>query len=54
MVNRSRPMWASRACEVLAPAVGRVRRMITGELRNKIDKLWDAFWAEGISNPLRV
>lgn len=28
--------------------------MITGELKNKIDRLWDAFWAGGISNPLEV
>ncbi|WP_055477915.1 type I restriction-modification system subunit M [Sphaerimonospora mesophila] len=28
--------------------------MITGELRNKIDRLWDAFWSGGISNPLEV
>ena len=28
--------------------------MITGELRNKIDRVWDAFWSGGISNPLEV
>ncbi|MFB7877095.1 N-6 DNA methylase [Nocardia sp. NPDC056064] len=28
--------------------------MITGELRSKIDSLWDAFWSGGISNPLEV
>ncbi|MEI6767224.1 MAG: class I SAM-dependent DNA methyltransferase [Bacteroidota bacterium] len=28
--------------------------MITGELKNKIDKVWDAFWTGGISNPLTV
>ena len=28
--------------------------MITGELRQKVDRLWDAFWAGGISNPLEV
>lgn len=28
--------------------------MITGELRNKIDTLWNAFWSGGISNPLEV
>lgn len=28
--------------------------MITGELRLKVDRLWDAFWAGGISNPLEV
>jgi type I restriction enzyme M protein len=28
--------------------------VITGELRSKIDRLWDAFWSGGISNPLEV
>ncbi|MFF4182068.1 N-6 DNA methylase [Streptomyces sp. NPDC001691] len=28
--------------------------MITGELKSKIDRLWDAFWSGGISNPLEV
>jgi type I restriction enzyme M protein len=28
--------------------------MITGELRSHVDRLWDAFWSGGISNPLEV
>lgn len=28
--------------------------MITGTLRNDIDRLWEAFWSGGISNPLTV
>src|SRR3954469_22725922 len=28
--------------------------MLTGEIRNQIDRIWDAFWAGGISNPLEV
>lgn len=28
--------------------------MITGDLKNKIDRIWDAFWSGGISNPLEV
>jgi len=28
--------------------------MITGDLKTKIDKIWDAFWSGGISNPLEV
>lgn len=28
--------------------------MITGELRNKVDQIWNAFWSGGISNPLTV
>ncbi|RVX46243.1 type I restriction enzyme M protein [Nonomuraea polychroma] len=31
-----------------------LRSVITGELRSKIDKLWDAFWSGGISNPMEV
>lgn len=28
--------------------------MITGELKNKIDKIWETFWTGGITNPLTV
>ena len=39
----------------LRPAVSvvsiRVVRVITGELKSKIDRIWDAFWSGGISNP---
>jgi type I restriction enzyme M protein len=28
--------------------------MITGELKSKVDRLWDAFWSGGISNPLEI
>lgn len=28
--------------------------MLTGELKNKIDSLWDFFWTGGITNPLDV
>jgi len=28
--------------------------MITGELRSQVDKIWNAFWTGGISNPLTV
>ncbi len=28
--------------------------MITGELKSRIDRVWDAFWSGGISNPLEV
>ncbi len=29
-------------------------RVITGDLKSKIDRIWDAFWSGGISNPLEV
>lgn len=28
--------------------------MLTGENKSKIDRIWDAFWSGGISDPLRV
>lgn len=35
-------------------SAAKVGRVITGELKNKIDRVWDAFWSGGISNPLEV
>ncbi|MCR1897380.1 type I restriction-modification system subunit M [Irregularibacter muris] len=28
--------------------------MVTGELKNKVDKIWEIFWTGGITNPLSV
>ncbi len=28
--------------------------MLTGEIKNKIDYIWDTFWFGGISNPLEI
>ncbi len=28
--------------------------MITGDLKSKIDRIWDSFWSGGIANPLEV
>ena len=28
--------------------------MITGELKSKIDRIWDGLWSGGISNPLTI
>ncbi|MES2884210.1 MAG: class I SAM-dependent DNA methyltransferase [Pseudomonadota bacterium] len=28
--------------------------MITGEIKSQVDRIWDAFWSGGISNPLEV
>ena len=28
--------------------------MLTGELKSKIDRVWDAFWSGGLSNPITV
>lgn len=36
------------------PSATRVSTVITGEMKSKIDRIWDAFWSGGISNPLEV
>lgn len=28
--------------------------MITGEIKNQVDSIWNSFWSGGISNPLEV
>jgi type I restriction enzyme M protein len=28
--------------------------MFTGDLKNKIDQIWNAFWSGGIANPIEV
>jgi type I restriction enzyme M protein len=28
--------------------------VLTGEIRNQVDQIWDAFWSGGVSNPLSV
>ena len=28
--------------------------MITGEIKSKVDKIWETFWTGGITNPLTV
>ena len=28
--------------------------MITGEIKNKIDKIWETFWTGGLTNPLEM
>ena len=37
-----------------ARSTSKVSSVITGELKNKIDRVWDVFWSGGISNPLEV
>ena len=32
----------------------RLHQMITGDLKNKVDKLWEMFWTGGLTNPLDV
>jgi type I restriction enzyme M protein len=40
--------FSSDRAEVEKPVV------ITGELKSKVDRVWDAFWSGGISNPIEV
>src|SRR5699024_1201885 len=47
---RGRCGFARRAARV-SPTVSGV---ITGELKSRIDRIWDAFWSGGISNPIEV
>lgn len=28
--------------------------MVTGEIKNKVDKIWENVWAAGLTNPLSV
>jgi type I restriction enzyme M protein len=28
--------------------------LLTGDIRNQVDKIWDSFWSGGISNPVEV
>ena len=28
--------------------------MLNGDIRNKVDQIWNTFWAGGLSNPLSV
>ena len=28
--------------------------MITGDIKNKIDKIWEIFWTGGLTNPITV
>lgn len=59
MTGRNRGQ--SPSCCSATPARGELSglpsnlwHVITGELKSKIDRVWDAFWSGGISNPLEV
>lgn len=49
--------WLGDSCPLGLPARPRrvrVLAVITGELKSKIDRVWEAFWSGGIANPLEV
>ncbi|MDI9406114.1 MAG: class I SAM-dependent DNA methyltransferase [Chitinophagaceae bacterium] len=51
--NRSGPAAAPAPQAAIAPGTT-AASVLTGELRNQIDRIWDAFWSGGIANPLEV
>lgn len=38
----------------MCPPSATLTSMITGSLKNQVDKIWDTFWAGGIANPITV
>lgn len=32
----------------------RGKNMLTGEIKNKVDQIWETFWTGGVTNPLTV
>src|SRR3954468_11483559 len=46
----------ARKCASVSSCYGRKARdsLITGELKSKVDRIWDTMWSGGISNPLSV
>ena len=51
--SRSGPSEPSPPQSAIAPGTT-AASVLTGELRNQIDRIWDAFWSGGIANPLEV
>lgn len=45
---------ASRASLNETYSSGRIPQLLTGEIRDQINRIWDAFWSGGIANPLEV
>lgn len=51
--NRGSGASSSATQSAIAPGTT-AASVLTGELRNQIDRIWDAFWSGGIANPLEV
>ena len=52
--RRSANGSAAAVPQAVITPVTTVASVLTGELRNQIDRIWDAFWTGGIANPLEV
>jgi type I restriction enzyme M protein len=44
----------STAIPPVSVSLDMLRTVITGDVKNKVDRVWDTFWTGGISNPLEV
>ncbi|MEO5812850.1 MAG: class I SAM-dependent DNA methyltransferase [Rhodanobacter sp.] len=56
-VTTPKPTRVARKTPPATPTVTpptRTPHMLTGELRSKIDAIWNAFWSGGIANPIEV
>ena len=45
-------IWNTKSC--LSQTRPIITNMLTGELKSQIDRVWEAFWTGGLSNPLTV
>src|SRR5882757_9702515 len=51
------PLGPRRVGSSVESSLSRVKgpsAVITGELKTKVDRVWESFWSGGISNPLEV
>src|SRR5699024_4028219 len=48
------PLGRVRTQSAMSALTHTLDGVITGELKGRIDRIWDAFWSGGISNPLEV
>ncbi|MEO5811768.1 MAG: class I SAM-dependent DNA methyltransferase [Rhodanobacter sp.] len=55
--TKTKPAPAARKAPLATPTSNpptRISHMLTGELRSRIDAIWNAFWSGGIANPIEV
>src|SRR6202050_5264829 len=56
LARRRQPSWWSRRPDANPHEClpDSLLDVITGELKSKVDRIWDAFWSGGIANPLEI